>query len=64
MKLWRKKYPVRSWPVRTPDGMVYDYEIKIDGKWLEVVTENDKWDEIQAEDALQRYLKQKTKDKK
>ena len=64
MKLWRKKYPVRSWPVRTPDAMLYDYEILIDGTWLEVVTENDKWDEIQAEDSLAKYLKQKNKNQK
>jgi hypothetical protein len=59
---WRQKYPIRSWPVKTPDGTLYDFEIKVDDRWLPVVNEARQWDEAEADEAFQKY--QKTKNQK
>lgn len=52
---WRG-YPLRCWPNHQDDCYRWDYEIQIDGKWLEVVTQATRWIEEEAEEALRRYL--------
>jgi hypothetical protein len=55
---WRG-YPLRCWPNHQDDGYRWDWEILIDGKWLEVVTQATRWIEEEAEETLQRYLERK-----
>ena len=52
---WRG-YPLRCWPNHQDDCERWDYEILIDGKWLEVVTQSTRWMEEEADEVLQRYL--------
>ena len=52
---WRG-YPLRCWPNHQDDCYRWDWEIQIDGKWLEVVTQSTRWIEEEAEETLQRYL--------
>ena len=52
---WRG-YPLRCWPNHQDDCYRWDWEIQIDGKWLEVVTQATRWIEEEAEETLQRYL--------
>jgi len=52
---WRG-YPLRCWPNHQDDCYRWDWEIQIDGKWLEVVTQATRWIEDEAEETLQRYL--------
>ena len=55
---WRG-YPLRCWPNHQDDCYRWDWEIQIDGKWLEVVTQATRWIEAEAEETLQRYLERK-----
>ncbi len=55
MQHW-KGYPLRCWPNHQDDCYRWDWEILIDGKWLEVVTQSTRWIEEEAEEVLQRYL--------
>ena len=55
---WRG-YPLRCWPNHQDDCYRWDWEIQIDGKWLEVVTQATRWIEEEAEETLQRYLNKK-----
>ena len=55
MQHW-KGYPLRCWPNHQDDCERWDYEILIDGKWLEVVTQSTRWIEEEADEVLQRYL--------
>ena len=52
---WRG-YPLRCWPNHQDDCYRWDWEILIDGTWLEVVTQSTRWMEDEAEEVLQRYL--------
>ena len=52
---WRG-YPLRCWPNHQDDCYRWDWEIQIDGKWLEVVTQATRWIEEEADETLQRYL--------
>ena len=49
-------YPLRCWPNHQDDCYRWDWEIQIDGKWLEVVTQATRWIEEEADETLQRYL--------
>jgi len=55
---WRG-YPLRCWPNHQDDCYRWDWEILIDGTWLEVVTQSTRWMEDEAEETLQRYLERK-----
>ena len=55
---WRG-YPLRCWPNHQDDCYRWDWEILIDGKWVEVVTQATQWIEGEAEETLQRYLERK-----
>ena len=55
---WRG-YPLRCWPNHQDDCYRWDWEIQIDGKWVEVVTQATRWIEDEAEETLQRYLERK-----
>ena len=55
---WRG-YPLRCWPNHQDDCYRWDWEIQIDGKWVEVVTQATRWIEEEAEETLQRYLERK-----
>ena len=55
---WRG-YPLRCWPNHQDDCYRWDWEVQIDGKWLEVVTQATRWIEDEAEETLQRYLERK-----
>jgi len=57
---WRG-YPLRCWPNHQDDCYRWDWEIQIDGKWLEVVTQSTRWIEEEAEETLQRYLTNRVK---
>jgi len=57
---WRG-YPLRCWPNHQDDCYRWDWEIQIDGKWLEVVTQATRWIEDEAEETLQRYLTNRVK---
>lgn len=57
---WRG-YPIRKWENITDGCRLWDWEIKINGKWVEILTSSDKWDETEADQNLQNYLK-KTND--
>ena len=52
---WRG-YPLRCWPNHQDDCYRWDWEVQIDGKWVEVVTQATRWIEEEAEETLQRYL--------
>jgi hypothetical protein len=52
---WRG-YPLRCWPCHQDDCYRYDWEIQIDNKWLEVVTQATRFIESEAEESLIRYL--------
>ena len=52
-------YPLRCWPNHQDDCYRWDWEIQIDGKWIEVVTQSTRWIEEEADEVLQRYLKKK-----
>jgi hypothetical protein len=52
---WRG-YPLRCWPNHQDDCYRWDWEVQIDGKWVEVVTQSTRWIEEEAEETLQRYL--------
>ena len=55
---WRG-YPLRCWPNHQDDCYRWDWEVQIDGKWVEVVTQATRWIEEEAEETLQRYLERK-----
>ena len=55
MQHW-KGYPLRCWPNHQDDCYRLDWEILIDGTWLEVVTQSTRWMEDEADEVLQRYL--------
>ena len=55
---WRG-YPLRCWPNHQDDCYRWDWEIQIDGKWVEVVTQATRWIEEEAEETLQRYFERK-----
>jgi len=55
MNNWRG-YPLRCWPNHQDDCERWDYEILINGTWLEVVTQATRWIEEEADEVLQRYL--------
>jgi hypothetical protein len=55
MQYW-KGYPLRSWPNHQDDCYRWDWEIRIDGKWVEVVTQATRFIEAEAEESLQAYL--------
>jgi hypothetical protein len=55
---WRG-YPLRCWPNHQDDCYRWDWEVQIDGKWVEVVTQATRWIEDEAEETLQRYLERK-----
>ena len=57
---WRG-YPLRCWPNHQDDCYRWDWEIQIDGKWVEVVTQATRWIEEEAEETLQRYLTNRVK---
>ena len=57
---WRG-YPLRCWPNHQDDCYRWDWEIQIDGKWVEVVTQATRWIEDEAEETLQRYLTNRVK---
>ena len=57
---WRG-YPLRCWPNHQDDCYRWDWEIQIDGKWVEVVTQATRWIEDEAEETLQRYLTNRDK---
>ena len=57
---WRG-YPLRCWPNHQDDCYRWDWEIQIDGKWVEVVTQATRWIEEEAEETLQRYLTNRDK---
>ena len=61
MQHW-KGYPLRCWPNHQDDCYRWDWEILIDGKWVEVVTQATRWIEEEAEEVLVRYLRSKTND--
>jgi hypothetical protein len=52
---WRG-YPLRCWPNHQDDCYRWDYEILINGEWIEVVTQATRWIEEEADETLQRYL--------
>ena len=52
---WRE-YPLRCWPNHQDDCYRWDWEIKIDGEWLEIVTQATRFIEAEAEESLRRYL--------
>ena len=52
---WRG-YPLRCWPNHQDDCARWDWEIQIDGRWLEVVTQATRFIEAEAEESLIRYL--------
>jgi hypothetical protein len=58
MQHW-KGYPLRCWPNHQDDCYRWDWEIQIDGTWLEVVTQSTRWMEDEAEEVLQRYFEKK-----
>jgi hypothetical protein len=58
---WRG-YPLRCWPNHQDDCYRFDWEIQIDGKWIEVVTQATRWIEEEADEVLQRYLNKKKHD--
>jgi hypothetical protein len=58
---WRG-YPLRCWPNHQDDCYRWDWEILIDGTWLEVVTQATRWIEEEADEVLVRYLRSKTND--
>jgi hypothetical protein len=60
MQNW-KGYPLRCWPNHQDDCYRWDWEILIDGTWLEVVTQSTRWMEDEAEEVLQRYLTNRVK---
>lgn len=60
MQHW-KGYPLRCWPNHQDDCYRWDWEILIDGTWLEVVTQSTRWMEDEAEEVLQRYLTNRVK---
>jgi hypothetical protein len=55
---WRE-YPLRCWPNHQDDCYRWDWEIKIDGEWLEIVTQATRFIEAEAEESLRRYLDRK-----
>jgi len=55
---WRG-YPLRCWPNHQDDCERWDYEILINGTWLEVVTQATRWIEEEADEVLERYLNKK-----
>ena len=55
---WRG-YPLRCWPNHQDDCYRWDWEVQIDGTWVEVVTQATRWIEDEAEETLQRYLERK-----
>ena len=57
---WRG-YPLRCWPNHQDDCYRWDWEVQIDGKWVEVVTQATRWIEDEAEETLQRYLTNRVK---
>jgi hypothetical protein len=54
-----KGYPLRCWPNHQDDCYRWDWEIKIDGGWFEIVTQATRFNEAEAEEALQKYLRAK-----
>jgi hypothetical protein len=42
MQHW-KGYPLRCWPNHQDDCFRWDWEILIDGEWIEVVTQSTRW---------------------
>ena len=58
---WRG-YPLRCWPNHQDDCYRWDWEILIDGTWLEVVTQSTRWMEDEAEEVLERHLRKKSND--
>jgi hypothetical protein len=60
MQNW-KGYPLRCWPNHQDDCYRWDWEILINGTWLEVVTQSTRWMEEEAEETLQRYLTNRVK---
>ena len=60
MQNW-KGYPLRCWPNHQDDCYRWDWEILIDGTWLEVVTQSTRWMEDEADEVLQRYLTNRVK---
>jgi len=61
MQNW-KGYPLRCWPNHQDDCYRWDWEILIDGTWLEVVTQSTRWMEDEAEEVLERHLRKKSND--
>ena len=61
MQNW-KGYPLRCWPNHQDDCYRWDWEILIDGTWLEVVTQSTRWMEDEAEEVLERHLRKKLND--
>jgi len=57
---WRG-YPLRCWPNHQDDCYRWDWEIQIDGKWLEIVTQATRFIEAEAEEALRRHQQKKGK---
>ena len=57
---WRG-YPLRCWPNHQDDCYRWDWEVQIDGKWVEVVTQATRWIEEEADETLQRYLTNRVK---
>jgi hypothetical protein len=57
---WRG-YPLRCWPNHQDDCERWDWEAKIDGEWIEVITQATRWIEEEADEALQKHLKRKMK---
>jgi hypothetical protein len=57
---WRG-YPLRCWPNHQDDCYRWDWEILINGEWIEVVTQATRWIEEEAEQVLQRYLTNRVK---
>jgi hypothetical protein len=55
---WRG-YPLRCWPNHQDDCYRWDWEILINGTWLEVVTQSTRWMEDEADEVLQRYFEKK-----
>jgi len=55
---WRG-YPLRCWPNHQDDCYRWDWEVKIDGEWIEVVTQATRFIESEAEESLRRYLDKK-----
>ena len=61
MQNW-KGYPLRCWPNHQDDCYRWDWEILIDGEWLEVVTQSTRWMEDEADEVLERHLRKKSND--